>query len=169
MGLAVTTVVASVVAVREDLPGRPLGIEVPLSVPTGILVGWGAAVAMPWPMAVAALVAAGRARRHPESVGPALVCAAVGLGGVVGILVEPNTYERGRLTPVNRAAIAAHVGASAALGLAGLRSVSRRRRRWSGVAPGGWAASGAPLASVAPSAPRGGGARRIAVRAASPR
>jgi hypothetical protein len=33
---------SSAVAVRDQLPGRPLGITVPLSVPAGLVAGWGA-------------------------------------------------------------------------------------------------------------------------------
>lgn len=129
VALAATTVFTSAVAVREDLPGRPLGVGVPLSVPAAILVGWGAGVAMPWPMAASALVAARRARSHPRAVTPAAVCAAVGLGGLVGILVEPDTYGRRRSSHSHRTAVVAHVLASAALAATALRRVSRRGRR----------------------------------------
>jgi len=39
----------SAVAIGDQLPGRPLGIAVPLSVPVGLVAGWGAGVAAPWP------------------------------------------------------------------------------------------------------------------------
>ena len=32
----------SAVAIRDQIPGRPFGISVPLSVPAGLLAGWGA-------------------------------------------------------------------------------------------------------------------------------
>ena len=41
LGFAFATGFTTAVAIREDLPGEPLGLRVPLSVPTGILVGWG--------------------------------------------------------------------------------------------------------------------------------
>ena len=41
----------SAVAVRDQLPGRPFGISVPLSVPAGLLAGWGAGVAPAVPIA----------------------------------------------------------------------------------------------------------------------
>jgi hypothetical protein len=53
----------SAVAVRDQLPGQPFGISVPVSVPAGLLAGWGAGVAAPWPMPAAAVIVAARARR----------------------------------------------------------------------------------------------------------
>lgn len=119
---ALTTVFTSVVALRDDLPGRPLGIEVPLSVALSLLVGWGAAVAAPWPMPAAALLAA---RQAPRATGkaPALVCAAIGAIGVVGLLVEPNTYAWRTSTLSTRAAVVAHAAASSALAACGLRAL----------------------------------------------
>src|SRR5215471_1155583 len=68
----------SAVAVHDQLPGEPLGVTVPLSVPAGLAVGWGAAVAAPWPMPAMALLAAARAQRAGASAATGLVC--VGLG-----------------------------------------------------------------------------------------
>jgi len=113
------------VAVRDDLPGRPLGIGVPLSVPSGILIGWGAGVAAPWPMPVAALIASRRASQGDS--GAALVCAGLGIAGIVGFLIEPNTYNPKAWTPANRYAIAAGIFASAALATTGLRHWRRTR------------------------------------------
>ena len=36
----------SAVAIRDQLPGLPLGVTVPLSVPAGLVAGWGRA----WPL-----------------------------------------------------------------------------------------------------------------------
>ncbi len=113
------------VAVRDDLPGRPLGIGVPLSVPTGIVVGWGAGVAAPWPMPVAALIASRRANQGDAVA--ALVCAGLGIAGIVGFLIEPNTYDPKTWTPANRNAITAGLLASAALATTGLRHWRRTR------------------------------------------
>jgi hypothetical protein len=55
--------VGSAVAICDQLPGQPLGISVPLSVPAGLAAGWGAGVAAPWPMPAAAVIVAARARR----------------------------------------------------------------------------------------------------------
>ena len=122
VGFACTTAFTTAVAIRDDLPGRPLGTGVRLSVPTGILVGWGAAVAAPWPMPLAALIAAARARRPEAGSAPALVCAGVGIAGIVGLLIEPNTYNRGAWSGANRAAVAAGAAACGALATAGLLS-----------------------------------------------
>ena len=126
IAFACTVGFTTAVAVRDDLPGRPLGIGVPLSVPTGILVGWGAGVAAPWPMPVAALVASRRANQG-DSVA-ALVCAGLGIAGIAGFLIEPNTYDPTAWTPANRNAIAAGLLASAALAVTGLRHWRRTRQ-----------------------------------------
>ena len=34
-------VLGSVVAIRDQLPGQPLGVSIPLSAPAGLLAGWG--------------------------------------------------------------------------------------------------------------------------------
>ena len=114
------------VAIREDLPGEPLGIRIPLRVSTGILVGWGAAVAAPWPMPVAALWAGSHVRRGRAS--SALVCAGLGTAGVVGILIEPNTYRAQSWNPSTRRAVFLHVATSVALAGAGFWHL--RRARW---------------------------------------
>ncbi len=108
------------IAIRDDLPGEPLGIHVPLTVPTGILVGWGGAVAAPWPMPVAAVMAAFRSRSSDGGAWPALVCAGLGISGIVGILIEPVTYKPRSWTPTTRAAVGLHVVGSASLGATGL-------------------------------------------------
>jgi hypothetical protein len=61
--LAGAAVMGSAVAIREDLPGQPCGISIPLSVPAGLLADWGAGVAAPWPMPAAAVIAAARSQR----------------------------------------------------------------------------------------------------------
>ncbi len=125
VAFACTVGFTSAVAVRDDLPGRPLGIGAPFSVPTGILLGWGAGVAAPWPMPVAALVASRRANQG-DSVAT-LVCAGLGFAGIVGFLIEPNTYNPKGWTRANRTAIASGVCASAVLATTGLRHWRRIR------------------------------------------
>lgn len=122
-GFACGAAYNSIVAVREGLPGEPLGLRIPLPVSTGILVGWGAAVAPPWPMAIAAMWAAGRAKNG--SARSAAVCTALGLAAIVGILVEPNSYRSGSWTPPTRKAVLLHVMTSAALAGAGIWSLRR--------------------------------------------
>ena len=125
LGFACATGYNSLVAIRERLPGEPLGIRIPLSVSTGILVGWGSAVAAPWPMPVVAIAAARRAGRA-GSTGPALVCAGIGVAGTVGILIEPNTYNPKSWTRATRRAVVAHLVASLTLAGAGLWRLRRR-------------------------------------------
>jgi hypothetical protein len=116
LGFACATGYNSIVAIRESLPGEPLGIRIPLPVSTGILVGWGSAVAAPWPMPVAALWAGTRVRKGVQ--GWALVCAGLGIAGVVGILVEPNTYRAQSWSPSTRRAVFLHISTSLALTVA---------------------------------------------------
>jgi hypothetical protein len=63
IGFACTTGYASAVALRENLPGEPFGLRVPISVRAGILTGWGSSVAAPWPMPVVGLLAVRRSAR----------------------------------------------------------------------------------------------------------
>ena len=81
IGFAGATTYNSVVAIREKVPGEPFGIRIPLSVSTGILVGWGSAVAAPWPMPVSAVLAANPIeRRRSVSRCTCLVAAPLRLG-----------------------------------------------------------------------------------------
>jgi hypothetical protein len=125
LGFACATGYNSVVAVRDKVPGEPLGIAIPLSVPTGILVGWGSAVSAPWPMPVAALIAAFRQVKGKGVVGPALVCAGLGVAGIVGILIEPNTYKTQSWTPAVRRTVVAHIVTSATLAGVGMWHLRR--------------------------------------------
>lgn len=128
LGFACATGYNSVVAIREKVPGEPLGIRIPLSVSTGILVGWGSAVAAPWPMPVVALLAAARRPGRDGVAGPALVCAALGVAGIVGILIEPNTYNPKSWTPATRRAVVAHVATSVTLAGAGIWHLRHSRK-----------------------------------------
>lgn len=120
-------VLGSVVAIRDQLPGQPLGVSVPLSVPAGLLAGWGAGVAAPWPMPVAAVMAAATAPRRAPSAGPGAVCAAIGLGGIIGTLIEPVTRRPRSWSPTTGLSIGVNVAASAALIGAGLRHSATAR------------------------------------------
>lgn len=120
VAFAGTCAYTSLVAFRERLPGRPLRISVPLSVPVGLLVGWGAAVAAPWPMPTVALVAAVRAREGPRAARAALIAAGVGVAGVIGLLIEPNTYGLGAHSVANRRAILLGFATTVALAVTGL-------------------------------------------------
>ena len=118
----------SAVAIRDELPGEPVGITVPLSVPAGLAVGWGAAVAAPWPMPVAALIASARAQRAGASAATGALCAGIGLGCIAGTLVEPVTRRPRTWSPLTRLAITANIAASAALIVTGWRHFAAARR-----------------------------------------
>src|SRR5215472_10071928 len=99
LAFAGAAVLGSVVAVRDQLPGEPLGVGISLSVPAGLLAGWGAAVAAPWPMPTAAVTAAVMARHREPGARPGGICAAIGLGCIVGTLIEPVTRRPRSWTP----------------------------------------------------------------------
>lgn len=115
VGFAIATGYNSRVAIREDLPGEPLGVRVPISVRTGILTGWGSCVAAPWPMPVLGLLAVRRLSYGNAGNKPAYVCVALGAAGLLGILIEPNTYRVESWTRRTRRAVRLHVGTCAGL------------------------------------------------------
>jgi hypothetical protein len=117
----------SAVAIRHGLPGEPLGITVPLSVPAGLIAGWGAGVAAPWPMPAAALIAAARAQRAGTSAATGALCAGIGLACIAGTLVEPVTRRPRTWSPLTRLAITANIAASAALVMTGWRHFTAAR------------------------------------------
>jgi len=113
LGFAGAAAHGSVVSARHTVPGEPCGLRLPLSVPVGLLVGWGGGVAAPWPMPVTALWVTRRS--GPSGPSRAWLCAAVGIGCLVGTAIEPVTHDHGSRTPAIRRAIALNVAASAAL------------------------------------------------------
>ena len=117
----------SAVAVRDQLPGQPFGVSIPLSVPAGLLAGWGAGVAAPWPMPVAAVIVAVRARRTAPSALAGAVCAGIGVGCLVGTVIEPVSWRPRSWTRWTRWAIVCNVAASAALTVAGWSHVTAAR------------------------------------------
>jgi drug/metabolite transporter (DMT)-like permease len=137
LAFAGAAVLGSVVAIRDQLPGEPLGVGIPLSVTAGLLAGWGAAVAAPWPMPVAAVTAAAMARRREPSARPGMVCAAIGLGCIVGTIIEPVTRRPRSWSPATRLAISANLFASAALVGAGTWYWATTRREHPGLVADG--------------------------------
>jgi hypothetical protein len=117
----------SLVALRNNVRGEPLGVTIPASVAAGLAIGWGAGVAAPWPMPVAALIAASKAGGRQPRVGPGIICAILGLACIAGTFVEPVTHNRRRVTPTIRAAILVNLGASIFLTTAGLRYITNTR------------------------------------------
>jgi hypothetical protein len=128
LAFAAAAGLGSAVAIRDELPGRPLGISVPLSVPAGLLAGWGAGVAAPWPMPVAAVIAAARAQGTGPRPLAGAVCAGIGLGCIVGTAVEPVTRAPRSWTPMTRLAIMSNLVTSTALTMAGWRHFAATRR-----------------------------------------
>jgi len=117
----------SAVAVRDQLPGQPFSISVPVSIPVGLLVGWGAGVAAPWPMPVAAVLVAARTRRTASSALAGAICTGIGVGCIVGTAIEPISWQPRSWTRWTRLAIACNVAASAALVVAGWRHFTTAR------------------------------------------
>ena len=133
LAFAGATLLGSAVAIRDRLPSEPFGVSVPLSVPVGVLAGWGAGIAAPWPMPVAAVITAAPAQREPDAF-PGTVCAVIGLGCIFGTLIEPVTRRPRSWSPAACPAIGLNVAASAALIATGLhhRATARAPRRHSG-------------------------------------
>lgn len=121
---AAATLFGSAVSMRDKVQGQPLGIRLPLSIPTGLLLGWGAGVAAPWPMPVAALMAT---RRYPRSTSSqaGLLCAGLGAACIAGTFVEPVTRRPQTWTGGIRAAILANLATSLGMIAIGLRSAQR--------------------------------------------
>jgi hypothetical protein len=119
----------SAVAIRDQLPGQPLGVGIPLSVPAGVLAGWGAGVAAPWPMPVTALIAAATAQRTGPSALAGAVCAGIGAGCVLGTVIEPVTWRPHSWSSMTTLAIIANTAASVALTTAGWRHLAAARSR----------------------------------------
>jgi F0F1-type ATP synthase membrane subunit c/vacuolar-type H+-ATPase subunit K len=117
LAFAGATVLGSAVAIRDQLPGEPFGVSIPMSVPAGLLTGWGAAVAAPWPMPVAAVMTAAAARHREPSARPGALCATIGLGCIFGTLIEPVTRQPRSASA--RLAISVNLASSAALVAAG--------------------------------------------------
>jgi hypothetical protein len=125
-GAAIT---GSAVAIRDEHPGRPCGISVPLTVPAGLLAGWGAGVAAPWPMPVTAVIAAARSQRTKPTALTGAVCAGIGMGCVLGTAMEPVTYRPRSWSRATRSAIVFNMASAAALTQAGWRHLAAARPR----------------------------------------
>lgn len=117
LAYAGSTVVASAVALREDIPGQPFGISAPFSVRTGLVLGWGAGIAPPWPMPLTALLATRRAAEGRP--GPALAASAIGAATIVGHAIEPVTRRPGSWSRATTASIALTMGSAVILAAAG--------------------------------------------------
>jgi hypothetical protein len=119
VAFSAATVLGSMVSIRQRLPGEPLGIRLPISVAGGVLLGWGAGVAAPWPMPLMGLLAAngvGRLSRRSRG----LICAGLGTACIAGTLVEPVMRRPRTWTRGTGGAIAANITSSLLLIAAGL-------------------------------------------------
>lgn len=114
-----------VVGAREEIAGEPLGLRLPGRVAVQEAWGYGSGTMAPWPMPVAALVAA--VRSSPESDLPAHVCLGIGAACLMGTVVEPQTWGRRSASTAATLATALHLLSGAALVLTGRRAILARR------------------------------------------
>ena len=89
----------------------------------------GAGIAAPWPMPVAAVMTAARARHREPGTRQGAVCAAIGLGCIVGTVIEPVTRRPRLWSPATRLAIGVNLATSAALIGAGVWHAAPARRQ----------------------------------------
>jgi hypothetical protein len=75
-------------------------------------------------MPAAALVVTGKKRRGRQGRSPGIVCIVLGVGCIVGTLVEPVTYRRRPSSPAIRAAIVCNLASSLVLTAAAIRYVA---------------------------------------------
>lgn len=122
-----TTAFATAVSLQEQhLPDEPLGLRFPGRVPVHLALGLGSGVAAPWPMAVAALVAAARASR--DVVWPGRTCAIVGAVLLAGTLAEPASWGLRVRSARARATVPLNLLSGAALFLAGTHDADAAAR-----------------------------------------
>lgn len=113
-----STAFGSVVAARENVHGEPIGVGLPISVPAGLVAGWGSGLSAPWPMSALALMSATWPRKSSGR-----VCALIGAGVIVGTLIEPVTWQH--TSPLARIAVLCNLFAGGALLREGVRAQSR--------------------------------------------
>ena len=123
---AATAAYGGIVGAREEIAGEPFAWRLPGRVAVQEAWGYGSGTMAPWPMPVAALVAAVRA--GPDSDLPARVCLAIGSVCLVGTVVEPHTWGRRSASAAATLATALHLLSGATLVLAGRRAVLAHRR-----------------------------------------
>ena len=121
-----TAAYGAVVGVREDVPGEPLGWRPPGKVSTHEIVGLGSGTMAPWPMPVAAVIAALRSR--PGTTLPAQVCLGIGSVCLIGTVVEPVTWGRRSTSRATTVTTVLHLLSGTALVLTARRVVIDSRR-----------------------------------------
>ena len=120
-----SVVVGGAVGAREEVAGEPFGRRLPGRVAVQQAWGYGSGVMAPWPVPVAALVAAARSGRSSEL--PARSCTGIGSLCLVGTLVEPQTWGRRSTSGATTLATALHLLSGVTLVLAGRRRELARR------------------------------------------
>ena len=120
-----TTAYGAVVAISEGIPAEPFGRRPPGGVVAHVAAGVGTGTMAPWPMPVAALVAAFRAR--PGASGPGRVSLAVGSLCLAGIVIEPVAWGLRSGSRATTVTTALHLLSGVALVLAGRRAVLAAR------------------------------------------
>ena len=121
------TAFGAFVSVRENIPGEPLGLRLPGSVPVHLRLGLGSGLSAPWPMPVVAVVAALSSR--PGQTRPGRACAAIGATVLAGTIVEPVTWGRRSRAPLVGVSVALNLISGGALVRAGRRAAASRRFR----------------------------------------
>lgn len=111
------------IALRQDIPGEPLGVRVPGSVAVHLACGWGSALSAPAPMQAAALAAAFFAK--PGVLWPARTLTGLGVAALAGILAEPVTWGRRPRSRAVAAMLPLELACAVALIWAGRRTVKQ--------------------------------------------
>ena len=120
-----TVAYGGVVGAREEIAGEPFGWRLPGRVVVQEAWGYGSGTMAPWPMPVAALAAAVRAR--PGAGGPGRVGLAVGSLCLAGIVIEPVAWGLRSGSRATTVTTALHLLSGVALVLAGRRAVLAAR------------------------------------------
>lgn len=124
------TAFGAFVSVRENIPGEPLGLRLPGRVLVHVQLGLGSGLSAPWPMPVAAIVAA--LSSHPGQIRPGRACAAIGAMVLAGTMVEPVTWGRRSRAPRVAVSVALNLISGCALMTAGRRAAASERFRRTG-------------------------------------
>ena len=122
-----TAAYGAVVGASEEIAGEPFGWRLPGRVAVQQAWGYGSGTMAPWPMPVAAVLAA--VRSGPGSDLPARVCLGIGSLCLVGTVVEPQTWGRRSTSRAATLATALHLLSGTALVLTGRRTVLASRGR----------------------------------------
>jgi hypothetical protein len=121
---AACSTVGAAISLRQNIPGKPLGIRVPGTVATHLAIGWGSALSAPAPMQTGALVAAFCAR--PGLSWPAKTLRGMGVAAFAGILAEPVVWRPNAHSRAVAAMLPLELASAAALIWAGRTTATQR-------------------------------------------